>query len=148
MALHGITVLCRLSQSNLSYEESVGRGAYILHKEPHEKIDFVLIATGSEVWLALQVATALEKLGKSSRVISMPCWELFDAQPLPYRKEVLPRQGKRVSIEAATSFGWHKWIGEDGIHISVDRFGASAPMSDLEQEYGFTVDSILDRLLS
>lgn len=137
-----------LAETNLSYEESVGRGAYVIRKEKHDKIDFVIIATGSEVWLALEVANALEKLGKSSRVISMPCWELFEKQPATYRKQVLPRQGKRVSIEAGVSFGWHKWIGEEGISISVDRFGASAPMQDLAQEYGFTVDSILDRLLS
>ncbi len=98
--------------------------------------------------LALDVATALEKIGKSVRVVSMPCWELFEAQSNDYKKEVIGGDlGRRVSIEAGVSFGWAKWIGPEGISISIDTFGESAPMSDLAAEFGFTVDSILDRLL-
>lgn len=130
------------------YEESMGRGAYILKKE-ERKPDFTLIATGSEVSLALDVAAALEKIGKSVRVISMPCWELFDEQSDDYKNSVIGGDlGKRVSIEAATTFGWSKWIGPFGIAIGMDTYGESAPQSDLAAEFGFNVDSIMDRLLS
>lgn len=131
-----------------SFSEGVGRGAYILKKET-KTCDFTLIATGSEVSLALGVAKELEKHGKSVRVISMPCWELFDKQSHEYRESILGGViGKRVSIEAGVSFGWHKWIGPDGIAICMETFGASAPAGDLAQEFGFTVDTILERLLA
>ena len=106
------------------------------------------MATGSEVSLALDVAAALEKIGKSVRVISMPCWELFEQQSDEYKDSLLGGDiGQRVSIESGVSFGWSKWIGFDGIAISIETFGESAPQSDLAAEFGFTVDSILDRLL-
>lgn len=136
-----------LSHTDVSYEEGVAKGAYIIKKEK-SKPDFTLVATGSEVSLALDVAEALEKMGKHVRVISMPCFELFDLQSKEYRKSLFCGDiGKRVSLEAGISLGWQKWIGSDGISISVDDFGASAPIGDLKQEYGFTVESILDRLL-
>ena len=136
-----------LPACNVPYEQGMGKGAYIIKKET-SKPDFTLIATGSEVSLALDVATALEKIGKSVRVISMPCWSIFDEQSEEYKKSVVGGDlGRRVSIEAGVSFGWSKWIGPEGISISIDTFGESAPMSDLAEEFGFTVDSILDRLL-
>ena len=132
---------------HLSYDQSVGKGAYIIKKE-EKKPQFTLMATGSEVSLALDVGTALEKIGKSVRVISMPCWELFEEQSEEYRLSVIGGDlGKRVSIEAAVTFGWSKWIGPEGIHIGIDTYGESAPQSDLAAEFGFTVDSILDRIL-
>lgn len=141
--------LPQLTHTDIPYERGLGKGAYILKKETATPPNFTLFATGSEVSLALDVATALEKLGKSVRVISMPCWELFEAQSEEYRNQIVGGDlGKRVSIEAATSFGWSKWIGFDGIAISMETFGESAPMSDLAIEFGFTVDSILSRLLS
>ncbi len=89
----------------------MGKGAYIVKKET-AKPDFTLIATGSEVSLALDVASALEKIGKAVRVVSMPCWELFEEQSDEYKRSVVGgRSGKRVSIEAGVSFGWAKWIG-------------------------------------
>jgi len=140
--------LPELPEANKPYEEGMGRGAYIL-KDSKNKLDFTLIATGSEVSLALDVAAALEKVGKSVRVVSMPCWQLFEAQPDAYKHSVLGADvGKRVSIEAGVSFGWSKWIGESGISIAIDTFGASAPQSDLAAEFGFTVDAILHRLLA
>jgi transketolase len=140
--------LQELSVCNLSYEQGMSKGAYIIKKET-AKLDFTLIATGSEVSLALDVAAALEKIGKAVRVISMPCWELFEKQSEDYKKSVLGGDiGRRVSIEAGVSFGWAQWIGFEGIPISIETFGESAPMSDLAAEFGFTVDSILDRLLS
>ncbi len=140
--------LPHLTVTQVPYNEGMGRGAYIVKKDK-EKPDFTIIATGSELWLALDVATALEKQGKSVRVISMPCWEIFEEQDLAYRNSILGGDiGKRVSIEAAVSFGWQKWIGMDGISISVERFGESAPYQALAADYGFTTDAILAKLLS
>lgn len=136
-----------LELTKVPYAEGVGRGAYILKKE-RGPIDFTLIATGSELHLALDVATALEKLGKGVRVISMPCWEIYDKQDNEYKNSVLGENiGKRVSIEAGVEQGWHKYIGTSGIAIAIDTFGASAPYSALAVEYGFTVESILERIL-
>ncbi len=134
--------------SKVPFKEGVGRGAYIVKKEA-SKPDFTLFATGSELSLAMDVARALEKLSKQVRVVSMPCWELFDLQDDDYKQKVLGGElGKRVSIEAGVAMGWARWIGPDGISISVDDFGLSAPLADLANEFGFTVEAILDRLLS
>lgn len=139
--------LPELKETSVAYDEGMGRGAYIIRKEKKTP-DFTLIATGSEVHLALDVANALEKRGKFVRVISMPCWEIFDKQEDAYKESLFKNSGVRVSIEAAVSFGWYRWIGEHGIAISIETFGESAPISDLQQEFGFNVDAILNRLLS
>lgn len=129
------------------YAEGMGRGAYIVKKEK-AKPDFTLVATGSEVSLALDVAEELEKLGKSVRVISMPCWELFEKQEEAYQESLFGGEiGKRVSIEAGVDLGWHKYIGRSGIAICLEGFGASAPAGALAKEYGFTVEDILERIL-
>lgn len=128
------------------YAEGMGRGAYIVRREK-SKPDFTLVATGSELALALNVAEELEGLGKSVRVISMPCWELFEKQDKAYQSSLFGGEGKKVSIEAGVDLGWHKYIGSSGISISLDRFGASAPASALAKEFGFTVDAILERIL-
>ena len=130
------------------YSEGVGRGAYIL-RGGEGKPDYTLFATGSELALANDVATELEKRGKAVRLISMPCWELFEEQPKEYRASVVCGDlGKRVSIEAGSDLGWYKYIGHDGVAISVNTFGASAPAADLAVEYGFTVDAVLEQILS
>lgn len=140
--------LPELAEANVAYQDGMGRGAYIL-RGADKKPDITLFATGSEVSLALDTATALEKIGKAVRVISMPCWEIFEQQSEEYKKSIVGGDlGKRVSIEAGVSFGWSKWIGFDGISIAIDSFGESAPQSDLASEFGFTVESILDRILS
>ncbi len=138
-----------LEATNKPYSEGMGRGAYIIKKEKEgHRPDFTLLATGSEVSLALNVAAELERLGKEVRVISMPCWEIFEAQGKEYKEEILGGDiGKRVSIEAGVEMGWHKYIGRDGIAISQDKFGASAPAQALAQEFGFTVESILERIM-
>lgn len=136
-----------LSETDVSYADGVGRGAYIIKKETLTP-DFTLMATGSEVALALDVAKELEKRDKSVRVVSMPCWEIFELQDDEYKAAVLGGSiGRRVSIEAGVEFGWHKWIGMDGIAISMDTFGFSAPAGELARECGFTVESILERIL-
>ncbi len=135
--------------TDCAYMDGVGRGAYIVKREKGGAPEFTLIATGSELHLAADVAQELEKLGKRVRVVSMPCWELFERQPVDYRESVLGGQiGRRVSIEAGVEIGWHKYIGRDGIAISQDSFGLSAPASALAREFGFTTESILERILS
>jgi transketolase len=137
-----------LPGTNIAYDQGMARGAYIVKKESG-KAQFALLATGSELSLALDVAKELEKTGKPTRVISMPCWELFEKQPAAYKESVLGGDlGKRVSIEAGVSLGWHRWVGPFGLTISMESFGESAPIGDLAAEFGFTVDSILDRILS
>ncbi len=137
-----------IPETNVSYAEGMGRGAYIVRKEKNSMIDFTLLATGSELPLAIQVAEKLEVLGKSVRVISMPCWELFELQPAAYKKTLLGGNiGKRVSIEAGIDQGWHKYIGLDGVAICLDGFGASAPAAILAKEFGFTVEAIVERIL-
>ncbi|OGN53855.1 MAG: transketolase [Chlamydiae bacterium GWC2_50_10] len=140
--------LFELTETHVPYDEGVGRGAYILKKESG-KAHFTLIATGSEVSLALDVALELEKVGKATRVVSMPCWELFEKQPETYQESVLGQEcGKRVSIEAGATLGWHRWIGREGIAMGIDNFGLSAPLSTVKAEFGFTVDAILNHLLT
>lgn len=134
--------------THVSYAQGMARGAYIIKKEKKQP-DFTLFATGSEVSLAFDVATALENQGKAVRVVSMPCWELFWKQDEAYKESVVGGNiGQRVSIEAGVSFGWHQWIGHDGIAISIETFGESAPQADLAAEFGFTVDAILAKLFS
>lgn len=133
--------------TDLPYAEGVGRGAYLL-KKGNGKPDYTLMASGSEVSLAFEVTKALEKLGKNVRLISFPSWELFDAETNEYQESLLGGDlGKRVSIEAGVSQGWHRYIGRDGIAISMKEFGASAPYKALQQAYGFTVEDILERIL-
>lgn len=139
--------LPELSQTNVAYADGMGRGAYFLKKSAG-KPDFTLVATGSEVSLALDVATELEKLGKVVRVVSMPCWEIFELQSPEYKMSLFGKEmGRGVSIEAGIAQGWHKYIGSDGITICMESFGASAPQKMLAQEFGFTVESILERIL-
>lgn len=136
-----------LEGTAVAYDQGMGKGAYIVKRES-SAAKFVLLATGSEVSLAIDVAAALEKLGSAARVVSMPCWEIFEEQTPEYQRSVLDAGGARyVSIEAGVSFGWAKWVGRQGICISIDSFGESAPQSDLAAEFGFTVDAILHRLL-
>lgn len=137
-----------LEGTNVSYDKGMGRGAYIVHKEKGPA-DFTLCSTGSELSLALEAAQRLEKIGKQVRVVSMPCWELFEEQEVDYKERVLGGDiGVRVAIEAASEFGWHRYIGKEGIAICVEGFGHSAPAADLAQEFGFTVDAIVERLIS
>ncbi len=118
--------------------QGTARGGYVLF-DPPGGAEAILLATGSEVNVALAAAQALLTEGIRTRVVSLPSWELFAAQPAAYRETVLPAAIRaRVSIEAAASFGWERWIGEAGASIALDHFGASAPGERLFEEFGFT----------
>jgi transketolase len=122
------------------------KGAYILAKEQGDKPDIMLLATGSEVQLALDAKKQLADQQIDSRVISMPSWELFEEQSTDYQQSVLPAEiTARISVEAGTTMGWHKWVGTRGAVIGLDRFGASAPYKDLYQHFGLTVDAIVQK---
>jgi transketolase len=121
------------------------KGAYILKKETGDLPDLILIATGSEVQLVLDAAEKLEADGESVRVVSMPCWEIFEEQPKSYRNEVLPTEViKRISVEAGATLGWHKWVGTEGITMGIDRFGESAPYEEVYEHLGLTVEKIVE----
>jgi transketolase len=105
--------------------------------------DVILIGTGSEVSLCVQARDKLKSFGVKARIVSMPCWSLFEAQEDSYRESVLPRSiKKRVTVEAASPMGWHRWAGDEGTVIGVERFGASAPGQDVLNHLGFTVDHV------
>jgi len=123
----------------------VDKGAYIL-KEASANPRVVIIATGSEVGLALDVQIALEKEGHSTRVVSAPCLEWFNEQTPAYRESVLPKKSLRVSIEAGIAQGWREYVGDSGVIISLDHFGASASGNKLFTEFGFTPDAILNQV--
>ena len=136
-----------VDRSTHGSETGVANGAYIL-KEASAAPDVILIATGSEIALALDSQIELEAKGVSTRVVSAPCLEWFNEQPLSYRQSVLtPTSKLRVSIEAGVSQGWREYVGENGIIISIDHFGASAGATKLFTEFGFTVDRIVRDVL-
>ncbi|HEU4762336.1 MAG TPA: transketolase [Gemmatimonadales bacterium] len=133
-----------LDRTTLAPSEGARRGAYVL-KDSDGKPDAIVIGTGSEVHLALAAAETLNKEGIRTRVVSMPSWELFAQQEQGYRDTVLPPDvRKRVSIEAAATQGWGRWITDDGIAIGIDHFGASAPGEKVMQEFGFTAQHVVD----
>ncbi len=123
---------------------AIERGGYVLREAEGGAPDLILIATGSEVGLAMQAAEALTKEGRKVRVVSMPCTEVFDAQDAQWRESVLPRSCRaRVAIEAGVSDFWRKYVGLDGAVIGIDSFGASAPAEDLFPHFGFTVERVV-----
>ena len=127
-----------LDRSVLAPAEEVAKGAYVL-AGADEDARALLLATGAEVSLALEARESLAKDGISARVVSMPCWETFAAQPAAYRETVLPSSiPARVSIEAGVTFGWDKWVGDKGVAIGLDRFGGSAPAPELMAKFGIT----------
>ena len=125
--------------------DSVAQGAYIL-SDSDGTPDIILIGTGSEVSLCVEAATQLTAAGKKVRVVSMPSWELFDAQDAAYQESVLPKAvTKRLAVEAGISMGWCRYVGAEGDVISVDRFGASAPGKTIMKEFGYTVENVVAR---
>ena len=130
---------------NSSFEK-VSKGAYVVY-ETAVDFDTILIATGSEVALAIDVARELEKDGFKVRVVSMPSVELFEEQSKEYKEELLPLNiRRRVSLEMGNSSLWYKYVGLDGLAIGIDKFGASAPANKVIEEYGFTVEAVVEKI--
>ena len=132
-----------LDRSEVAPAEGALRGAYTLWQSGDGLPDLILLATGSEVPLAYEAARTIDA---NVRVVSMPCWELFAAQPRDYREEVLPPDVRaRLSVEAGIAAGWERWVGEDGASVSIDRFGASAPGDEVLANLGFTPENVAAR---
>ncbi len=126
-------------------DEGVKKGAYII-SESAEEAQGLLLATGSEVSLAIEAQRALAEENIHMRVISMPSWDLFEKQSHSYKEEILPSSlTKRIAIEMGASQGWHKYTGLDGDLVTIDQFGASAKGEKIQEEYGFTVDNVVRR---
>ncbi len=145
---HGPTALILTRQALPVLEQPVEgahRGAYILLEAPGEgDPQVILMASGSEVHLAVAAAQTLIAEGIRARVVSMPCWELFEAQPLEYRQQVLPPEVRaRVAIEAGATLAWGRYVGLDGVIIGLDRFGASAPAKVLFEQFGLTAEAVV-----
>lgn len=138
-----------LDRSRFASASMSEKGAYILKKEEGDTPDLILMATGSEVELIVEAADRLEQKGISTRVVSMPCIDLFEEQDDEYKNEVLPSDVKaRISVEAASPYGWHKYVGSDGVVMGIDRFGESAPYQEVYEHLGLTVEKIVENGLS
>jgi len=136
-----------LDRSELTPASELKRGGYILW-ESGTSPQLIIIGTGSELHVALEAGKQLKDKGVSARVVSLPSWELFEAQTEAYRKRVLPPEIKaRVSIEAGTTIGWEKYVGLEGKAIGVNRFGASAPGKTVLQNLGFTSQNVVNTAL-
>jgi transketolase len=137
-----------LDRSVFAPADGLQRGAYILADSPKGKPDLLLVASGSEVHIAIEAATKLAQKGISSRLVSMPSWELFDKQPDSYQRDVLSREIKpRIAIEAGRTQGWWRYVGEKGDVVGLDHFGASAPYKVLYEKFGITVDRVVEKAL-
>ena len=124
--------------------DGLHKGAYVLREPSTDNLDVVIIASGSEVGLALAARDELAGDGIGARVVSMPSWHLFAAQSAEYRKQVLPDDVVTVSVEAGSTMGWERWVGRGGISIGIDRFGASAPFQEIYRQYGVTAGAVRD----
>ncbi|HEY5325785.1 MAG TPA: transketolase [Mucilaginibacter sp.] len=134
-----------LDQDKYGKASGLEKGAYIL-SEASKKPDVILIATGSEVSLILQAQTKLEEDGISTRVVSMPSWELFEKQDAAYKEKVLPKaHKKRLAVEMASPMGWHKYVTDEGDILGMTTFGESAPAEDLYKHFGFTVENVVKK---
>ena len=134
--------------SKYASADGLHRGAYVLNEAAGNKPDVVLIASGSEVHIALEAAEMIRASGPAVRVVSMPCWEFFDAQPATYRQQVLPAAVKaKIAIEAGSPQGWHRYVGEFGHIIALDHFGASAPYKILYEKFELTPNRIVEKAL-
>jgi transketolase len=144
-------VLCRqklptFDRSQFAPASGLAQGAYTLVDAASGEPKLILLATGSEVALAVQAREKLEAEGIPTRVVSMPSWEIFERQEAAVREKVLPPQvTARLSIEAGVSLGWRRWVGDRGDSIALDRYGASAPGETVLKELGFNVDNVLQK---
>ena len=134
-----------LDRAKYSAASGLARGAYILADASNGKPDILLLATGSEVALCVQAYEKLTREGIKARVVSMPCWRLFEEQDRTYQESVLPPTVKaRVSIEEGSTFGWERYVGENGESLGMHFFGASAPLKALQKKFGFTAEHVLE----
>ncbi len=134
-----------LDRSRLGPRSGAARGGYVLLDAPGGRPTAIVIGTGSEVHVALQAVEQLQAEGIAARLVSLPSWEIFDAQAAEYRESVLPSTVRvRVAIEAGATFGWHRWVGDHGTVIGIDHFGASAPGDQLFREFGFTPERVVE----
>ena len=137
-----------LDRADLAAASGVERGAYTLW-ESSPSPELILIATGTEVGLALEAGRKIASEGTAVRVVSMPCWELFEEQPADYRDEVLPPEVRaRLSIEAGVALGWKQWVGDNGDSVSIEHFGASAPGGKVLEEFGYNLDNVVARAVA
>ncbi len=135
-----------LDRSQFAAAEGLRRGAYVLADAPNGKPDVVLIGTGSEVGLVVAARQKLAEQKIQARIVSMPSWELYDLQPREYRESVLPSSIRpRLAVEAALPQGWHRYVGDGGDVIGIERFGASAPGNVVMEKLGFTVNHVVER---
>ena len=135
-----------LDRSQVAPADGLRKGAYILADAPGGKPDVILIGTGSELSLVVGAKEKLAEKNIRARVVAMPSWELFDQQPQPYRETVLPKTVRaRLAVEAALPLGWHRYVGDGGDIIGVERFGASAPGNVVMEKFGFTVNHVVER---
>jgi transketolase len=138
-----------LDRSRCAAADGLRRGAYVLADAPNGKPDVILIATGSEVELVMAARQTLHERNVMARVVSMPSWDLFDAQPQSYRDQVLlPTVHARLAVEAGASQGWHRYVGDRGDVLGIDRYGASAPGDVVMREYGFTTENVCKRAMA
>ena len=137
-----------LDRGKYATADGLSRGAYILSDAEGKRPDVILIASGSEVHVALEAAKKLKENGTTVRVVNMTSWELFEGQPVDYRNKVLPPEiTARVAIEAGVTQGWHRYIGDKGEVIGIDHFGASAPYKVLFEKFGLTADHVVEKAL-
>jgi len=133
-----------LDRSRYASASGVAYGAYVLADAPGERPEVMLIASGSELSLAVDAHESLVAEGIRSRVISIPSWEIFEEQPPSYREDVLPAKvTARIAIEQASTFGWDRYVGRHGRVIGMKTFGASAPLRELQQKFGFEPDHVV-----
>lgn len=139
-----------LEQTASEASTGVSHGAYILQDVRNNgEPEVILIATGSEVHIAMEASQRLDEQGIGVRVVSMPSWELFDKQPEDYRNHVLPPESRiRISIEAGVSQGWHRYVGQKGDMVCIDHFGSSAPSNILYEKFGITADRVVEKALA
>jgi len=137
-----------LDRTQYAQASGLRKGAYILRESSGGAPALILLATGSEVQIACDAELELTRRGIKTRVVSMPSWELFENQSAEYREQVLPRNvEKRISIEAASTFGWDRYVGPRGVILGMSTFGESAPMKDVLQYFGFTVENVVKNAL-
>jgi len=133
-----------IDRTKFASAEGLHRGGYILVDPPKGQPEVLIIATGSEVHLALDAYDRLVQEGVGVRVVSMPSWEVFETQEVAYQEEVLPAEVKaRLAIEAAVPMGWERYVGDQGRVIGIERFGASAPGALVLEEFGFTAEAVV-----